>query len=158
MATKSIKQFKMGVSSNKEVIQQLEHLLASSYVLYLKTQNYHWNVTGINFKSLHELFEDQYKELAEAIDEIAEIIRALGVKAPASFEAYSKLSIIKNGNENADSITMVKELSKDQASIIELLQHTLEVAQRNYDEVTADLLVGRMSAHRKNKWMLDSSI
>lgn len=158
MSTKSIKQFKMGISSNKDVVEQLEHLLASSYVLYLKTQNYHWNVTGINFKSLHELFEEQYKELAEAIDEIAEVIRALGAKAPASFEAYSKLSVIKNGNENADSIDMIKALSKDQESISELLQHALEIAQQNYDEVTADLFIERMAVHRKNKWMLDSSL
>lgn len=143
--------------SNKPVVEALKHVLADSYVLYLKTQNYHWNVTGPQFRSLHLMFEEQYTDLASAIDEIAETIRALGEKAPGTFDAYSKLSHIKAGNENADAATMVKELAQDQAAISKSLQTMLEAAEKAEDEATVDLAVQRLAVHRKNKWMLEST-
>ncbi len=142
--------------SNKPVVEALKNTLADSYLLYLKTQNYHWNVEGPQFRSLHLLFEEQYTDLAAAVDTVAESIRALGEKAPGTFDAYAKLSHIQAGNENADADTMVKDLEKDQVTIAKTLQTLLEAAQKAEDEVTADLAIARMTVHRKNKWMLSS--
>lgn len=140
------------------VAAELKVLLADSYTLYLKTQNYHWNVTGPNFKSLHELFEEQYTDLAAAIDEIAERIRSLGEKAPGTMQAYSDTTNIKPGNEDADAATMVRELEKDQAIVVDTLRAVLKAAQNANDEVTAGLVADRMTVHEKNAWMLSSSI
>ncbi len=144
--------------TQKSVTDNLKILLADSYSLYLKTQNYHWNVTGANFKPLHLLFEEQYSELALAIDEIAELIRGLGEKAPATWGAYEKITNIKDGDENAAAKTMVEDLANDQNIIIKTLQNLLESAQNANDEVVIGAAVDRMTVHRKNKWMLDSSI
>lgn len=95
---------------NHQTVVSLEKVLANSYALYLKTQNYHWNVVGANFKSLHELFNEQYNDLAAAIDEIAERIRALGVKVDGTFENFSKLSKIKSGDKNAKNEMMIRDL------------------------------------------------
>lgn len=144
--------------SNKPVVEGLKVLLADSYLLYLKTQNYHWNVTGPHFRSLHLLFEEQYTDLAEAVDTIAESIRALGEKAPGSFDAYQKISHIKPGNENASANEMLKDLAGDQVAITKTLNHLLEAAQKAEDEVVVDLAVERLTTHRQNKWMLESSV
>ncbi len=144
--------------SNKEVIKNLKKLLADSYMLYLKTQNYHWNVEGANFKSLHELFEMQYTDLAQAIDEIAELIRGLGEKAPATFKSYESIASITDGDENASAKEMVEDLAKDQDIIHQTLQDTLKAAQEIDDEVIIGAVVDRMTVHRKNKWMLNSSV
>lgn len=144
--------------SNKQVIENLKSLLANSYALSLKTQNYHWNVTGPNFKSLHELFEEQYDDLGSAIDEIAERIRGLGEKAPGSFKAFDKLSVIKEGNENLSPKEMLEDLIDGQMHVLEVLKKTLESAQDVGDEVTIGIVVDRMTAHEKTAWMLRSSI
>lgn len=144
--------------TNKPVIEGLKKVLADSYMLYLKTQNYHWNVEGMHFKPLHELFEEQYNDLADAIDDIAELIRGLGEKAPATVGAYSALSTIKDGDENASAETMVKELAVDQAAISATIQTALEAAQKAGDEVVIGALVERLTVHRKAKWMLSSSL
>ncbi len=144
--------------SNKPVVETLKKVLADSYALYLKTQNYHWNVEGPHFKSLHELFEEQYTDLATAIDEIAELIRTLGEKAPGTWRAYDGVRTVKDGDENADAATMVQDLADDQDVIRKTLQQALEAAQNAEDEVVIGALVDRMSVHSKNRWMLQSSL
>lgn len=144
--------------TNQPVIAALKNVLADNYALYLKTQNYHWNVEGANFHSLHLLFEGQYTDLALAIDTTAELIRGLGDKAPGTFAAYSQLSTIKEGNENASAEQMVKELAEDQITMQKTLQKALETAQKAGDEVAVGFLTERLTAHRKAAWMLKSSI
>lgn len=144
--------------TNNPVAESLKTVLADTYALYLKTQNYHWNVTGPHFKTLHELFEEQYTDLAGAVDEIAERIRALGVKAPGTWGAYESLTNIPDGNEEADANTMVKELAEDQEKMTASLKQAFEKASTANDEVTVDLMVGRMTVHEKAAWMLRSSL
>lgn len=144
--------------SNKPVVDAIKNVLADNYALYLKTQNYHWNVEGPQFNALHLMFETQYTDLALAIDTAAELIRALGEKAPGTFDAYSKATSIKPGNENASATQMVKELAADNATIQKSLQRALEVAQKAGDEVAADYMIQRLTAHRKAEWMLRSSL
>jgi len=138
-------------------IQALKIILADSYALYLKTQNYHWNVTGTEFKTLHLLFEDQYQELAESIDEIAERIRILGQKVPALSD-FIKLSSISNAHTDFNSVQMLKDLAKDQEIMVTNLNIGLKIVQKASDEASADLIVGRITIHEKNRWMLVSSI
>lgn len=142
----------------KEVIKSLEVILASSYGLAIKTQNYHWNVTGANFKSLHEMFGAQYEELADAIDELAERIRALGEKVDGSFENFSKLSKVKAGDKNLKANDMLKDLVSSHETIIKLLHVGIKVAQKASDEATADMFIGRVESHEKAVWMLHSSV
>jgi len=144
--------------SNKPTTDALQHVLANSYTLYLKTQNYHWNVTGPHFRSLHSLFEEQYTELIEANDEIAERIRTLGEKVPASFAIFSKNSNISDGNENSDANDMVKELAQDQQIVIDYLRKALREAENAQDDATCDLLIRRIDTHEKNRWMLSASL
>ena len=144
--------------ANKPLIESLKNVLADNYALYLKTQNYHWNVEGPNFNGLHLLFEEQYIALAEAIDTVAELIRALGEKAPGTFDSYIKRTSIKSGNENASAEEMVKELAEDQALIQKTLQKCLELAQKVGDEVIAGFTIERLTFHRKASWMLKSSL
>ena len=141
-----------------ETSDKLKILLCNSYTLYLKTQNYHWHVKGPNFKSLHELFEQQYTELATAIDNIAERIRMLGEIAPASFDDFSKYRTLKDGNSNLASNDMLKELHTDHLLVVDLLNETLALVSNLNDEGTAALLSERTSAHEKMAWMLDSSL
>jgi DNA-binding ferritin-like protein (oxidative damage protectant) len=140
------------------VAESLKTVLADSYALYLKTQNYHWNVTGTHFAALHALFEEHYAELAAAIDEIAELIRGVGEKSPGSFDAFKALTSIKTGNENAIAEAMVKELAADHALIQKTLLLALEVAQEHEDEVIIGALTDRLTVHRKTEWMLKSSL
>lgn len=143
--------------SNKPTAEALKVVLADSYALYLKTHNYHWNVEGPNFRTLHLMFEEQYTDLAVAVDDIAERIRALGEKAPGAFSSFSKLSSIKEGDENISAASMVEDLAASQGSIIKSLKDALEVAQKANDEVTAGLLIDRMGVHEKTAWMLKST-
>lgn len=140
------------------VAESLKTVLADSYALYLKTQNYHWNVTGPNFASLHALFEEHYTELTMAIDEIAELIRGLGEKAPGSFEAFQAISTIKSGDANASAERMVKDLAAGQEAVSKTVQTALEAAQAAEDEVVIGALTERLTVHRKNAWMLNSSM
>ena len=144
--------------TNKPVVDALKNVLADNYALYLKTQNYHWNVEGANFRGLHLLFEEQYTDLTMAIDTVAELIRGLGEKAPGTFDAYTKNTTIKPGNENASAEQMVKELTDDQAVIQKTLQTALEAAQQVGDEVVAGFMIERLTVHRKAAWMLKSSM
>ena len=143
--------------NQNKVVKTLEEALATSYALVVKTQNYHWNVSGPNFKSVHELFGAQYEELFAALDEIAERIRALGVKVEASFEYFSKLNKAKKGNENLDNKEMLQDLALDHQALIEILKNGIEIAQKNGDEATADMFIGRVMVHEKALWMIESS-
>jgi starvation-inducible DNA-binding protein len=143
---------------NQKVAEALYNVLGNSYALALKTQNYHWNVVSPNFKSLHEMFGSQYEELSDAIDEIAERIRALDVLVPASFEAFAKKAKIKNGNEKAKAETMVKDLYQDNQALVKIIGDALKISQKEGDEASADLLINRLEVHDKNAWMLKSSL
>jgi starvation-inducible DNA-binding protein len=136
----------------------LSRLLADSYTLYLKTHNYHWNVTGPQFNTLHTMFEGQYTELAAAVDEIAERIRALGIPAPGSYGEFSALTEIDEavGGENADG--MIRQLVTGQETIVRTARDVFPAADKAHDEPTADLLTQRMQVHEKNAWMLRSML
>lgn len=142
----------------QKVADELTHLLADTYILYLKTQNFHWNVTGPFFPQLHALFEKQYEELAEAVDLIAERIRALGSPAPASFSEFLKLTSLKEGNSKLTAQMMVKSLMKDHETISHHLLIIFTQAEKANDQATIDLLTERMRAHDKTAWTLRSSL
>jgi len=139
-------------------VAALARLLADSYTLYLKTHNFHWNVTGPMFTTLHTLFETQYTELALAVDEIAERIRAVGAPAPGSYAAFSKLTGIKEAETVPSAVEMVKQLVADQEAVARSAAEVLETAQAADDEVSADLAITRMQVHEKNAWMLRSHL
>ncbi len=144
--------------SNPAVVEQLSKLLAASYTLYLKTQNYHWNVTGPMFTTLHTLFETQYTELAAAIDEIAERIRALDAKAPGSFSAFAKLSPVKEETGQPTADKMIRKLVADQGAIDKIAHDLFDAADAVEDQATADLATRRLDVHQKNAWMLRSHL
>ena len=138
------------------VAKGLSKLLADSYSLYLKTHNYHWNVTGPQFNSLHTMFETQYTELAAAVDEIAERIRALGHLAPGSYTEFAKLSSIQAGDNTKSANEMIKDLVEGQEAVVRTCREIFPAADVAGDEPTADLLTTRMQLHEKNAWMLRS--
>jgi starvation-inducible DNA-binding protein len=140
----------------KDIAQGLSHLLADSYTLYLKTHNYHWNVTGPMFNTLHLMFETQYTELALAVDLIAERIRALGFPAPGSYREFLKLSTIPEATANTSASDMIKHLVEGQESIVRTARSTFAIVDEARDEPTADLLTQRMQVHEKTAWMLRS--
>ena len=139
------------------VIEILEKILADSYGLYFKTQNYHWNVTGTEFRSLHLLFESQYTELAEAIDEIAERIRTLGPKV-GPLSKIIRLASITEADCNLDSASMLADLAKGQDNMVASLYNGLKISEQAGDEGTSDMIIQRIKVHEKNKWMLVSSL
>jgi starvation-inducible DNA-binding protein len=143
---------------NQQTLVALDKILADSYILMLKTQNYHWNVVGENFKALHELFQTQYEDLFSAIDEIAERIRTLGSKVEGSFEHFKKLSDFRNANKNFHRKEMIQDLLNDHELIAKILREAIKLAQSEGDEISADLFIQRAKIHEKNIWMLTSSI
>lgn len=142
------------------VAKGLSLLLADSYTLYLKTHNFHWNVTGPQFNSLHLLFETQYIELADAVDEIAERIRALGFHAPGSYADFSKLTSIKEatGNTAPKAEVMLEQLVADQETVIRTARTVFPQADAAKDQATVDLVTRRIEIHEKNAWMLRSQL
>ncbi|WP_240224076.1 Dps family protein [Rheinheimera hassiensis] len=142
----------------KAIAEGLSVLLADTYTLYLKTHNYHWNVTGPMFQTLHTLFETQYNELALAVDEIAERIRALGEFAPGSYKEYAKLTSIKEADGIPTAEEMIKDLVKGQEAIAKTARSIVPVADEASDEVSLDLLTQRMTVHEKTAWMLRSLV
>ncbi len=136
----------------------LSRLLADSYTLYLKTHNFHWNVTGPMFNTLHLMFETQYTELAAAVDEIAERIRALGHPAPGSYAAYAKLTSINEEEAVPAAETMIAQLVAGQETVARTAREVFPTAEKAGDEPTADLLTQRMQIHEKNAWMLRSML
>lgn len=139
-----------------EIATGLSRLLADSYTLYLKTHNYHWNVTGPLFQTLHTMFETHYTELALAVDEIAERIRSLGVQAPGSYRAFAKLSIIQEDDEVPRAQTMVANLVEGHEKVAATARSVFPVAEKAGDEATMDLLTTRLRLHEKTAWMLRS--
>lgn len=137
-----------------EVARAAEKLLADTYTLYLKTHNFHWNVTGPMFSTLHLLFETQYTELATAVDEIAERIRTFGFRAPGSYAEFLKLTGITESTETPDAVSMIRELAADQDRVVASAAAMRAAAEAIGDEVTVDLGVRRMDVHEKNAWML----
>lgn len=142
--------------SNKPVTDALKKILADTYSLQLKTQNYHWNVEGPLFRSLHLMFEEQYNELFTAVDGIAERIRALGEKAPGTYSEFAKLSKIKEGDDSLSGEAMAKDLQQSNLQLSKNLKAALAVAEKADDASTADLLTQRISVHDKAAWMLKS--
>lgn len=148
----------VNTEDRKAIAAELAKLLADTYTLYLKTQNFHWNVTGPHFTSLHLLFEQQYTELAGAVDEIAERIRALGELAPGGFASYSKLSTITDSPENLPAEKMIEQLVLDQETIVKNANTVFAVAEKANDQPTIDLMTRRMEVHEKAAWMLRSLV
>lgn len=146
-------------ASRKKIAAAASRLLADSYTLYLKTHNYHWNVRGPMFTTLHTLFELEYTELALAVDEIAERIRALGHVAPGSYTAFEKLSKVKEAGESVPpAIQMIEKLAADQDLVVSCARDLFAVASAANDQASADLATRRMLIHEKNAWMLRSHL
>jgi starvation-inducible DNA-binding protein len=134
----------------------LGRVLADSYALYLKTHNFHWNVTGPMFQTLHTMFEEQYTELSTAIDEIAERIRSLGAFAPASFSAYAELSSIEEEKGVPAAKDMIRQLVTGHETVIKTARSLYPTCDSSDDDATADLLTTRIQVHEKTAWMLRS--
>ena len=146
------------VEDRQKITDGLSRLLADSYTLYLKTHNYHWNVTGPLFNTLHTMFETQYTELAAAVDEIAERIRALGHPAPGSYRAFGKLTSIEEEDGVPSAEEMIRQLVIGQETVVRTAREVFPLAEKANDEPTADLLTQRMQTHEKNAWMLRSML
>lgn len=161
-ATDSVMDLEINIGINetnrKKIADELSMVLADSYMLYLKTHNFHWNVTGEHFHSLHEQFEEQYTELADAIDEIAERIRALGHKAPGSFKEFNQLTSIEEDTEKPKAMEMVRRLAVANEQVLRTARKALDPAKEADDEATIDLLTQRLHVHSKTAWMLRSHL
>lgn len=142
--------------NRKQIAEGLSRVLADTYTLYLKTHNFHWNVTGPMFQTLHLLFETQYTELATAVDLIAERIRALGYPAPGTYSDYAKLSSISETPGVPKATEMIRLLVEGQEAVVRTARSIFPIVEQVNDEPTADLLTQRMQIHEKNAWMLRS--
>ena len=145
-------------ADREQIVAGLHVLLVNSYTLYLKTHNYHWDMTGPMFNTLHLMFEQQYTELAAAVDQIAERIRALGAFAPGSYTEYARLTSIPEDETVPDAETMIKNLVAGQETLARQARDVMATVGESRDEPTADLLTQRMQVHEKNAWMLRSLI
>jgi starvation-inducible DNA-binding protein len=143
-------------SKRKEIAEGLSRLLADTYTLYLKTHNFHWNVTGPMFQTLHLMFETQYTELALAVDLIAERIRSLGFPAPGTYSEYVRLSSIEETPGVPKAEEMIRLLVAGQEAVARTARSVFPVADSASDEPTADLLTQRLQIHEKTAWMLRS--
>ena len=139
-----------------QIAAGLARLLADNYTLYLKTHNFHWNVTGPMFNTLHLMFETQYNELWLANDLIAERIRSLGFPAPGTYAEYVKLASIKETSGQPKAGAMVKLLVEGNEAVVRTASSIFPIVDKASDEPTADLLTQRMQIHEKNAWMLRS--
>jgi starvation-inducible DNA-binding protein len=138
------------------IAETLGKLLADSYTLYLKTHSFHWNVVGRDFHQLHALFEEQYTELAAAVDEIAERIRALGGKAPGSYSEFARLASVREETGAPPAEEMIRQLLADHVTVARTAQQVAGTADEHDDIGTADLATQRLRVHEKAAWMLDS--
>lgn len=151
----------IGLSDNarKTVVEALSGVLADTYTLYLKTHNFHWNVTGPSFPFLHTLFGEQYNELWTAVDELAERIRALGHPAPGSYAAFSKLTALKEAPATPPAAKeMIRLLLVDHEAIAQRARKVQEIVEEVGDTETGDMMVGRMQVHGKAAWMLRAQL
>lgn len=148
----------IGISekNRKQIAQGLSHLLADTYTLYLGTHNFHWNVTGPMFQTLHLMFEAQYTELATAVDLVAERIRSLGHYAPGTYSEYAKLSSLKEPKGVPKATDMIKHLVAGHEGVAKTARSIFPTAEAGQDEATLDLLTQRIQLHEKTAWMLRS--
>ena len=145
-------------ADRREIAEGLSNVLADTYTLYLKTHNYHWNVTGPMFQTLHLMFETQYNELALAVDLIAERIRALGEPAPGTYRQFAELSAIEEDTDQPDAEEMIRRLVVGQETVARTARSVFDVVERANDQPTADLLTQRLQVHEKTAWMLRSML
>ena len=148
----------IGISEEdrRSIADGLSRLLADTYTLYLKTHNFHWNVTGPMFQTLHLMFETQYTELAEAVDLVAERIRALGFPAPATYQDFARLSSVKETGGVPKADQMIRLLVEGHEAVARTARAVFPVAEKANDQPSADLLTQRMQVHEKTAWMLRS--
>ncbi|MCW8090857.1 Dps family protein [Alteromonas sp. ASW11-130] len=146
----------IGISENdrNQVADGLKNLLADTYTLYLQTHNFHWNVTGPQFRELHLMFEEHYVELAEAVDDIAERIRTLDIAAPGTYKAFVELSSIEEVDGVPEATEMVRLLTHGHEQVVKTCRKVLKVGQDADDESTVALVSDRMRVHEKTAWML----
>jgi len=158
MPTSPTIEINLGIDANDraEIVEGLSRLLADTYTLYLKTHNFHWNVTGPMFQTLHIMFEGQYTELALAVDAIAERIRSLGFPAPATYSDYAKLTSIPETAGVPKAEEMIRLLVEGQEAVVRTARSIFATVDKASDEPTADLLTQRMLVHEKSAWMLRS--
>jgi len=160
MSKKSAPKINIGIDEKdrKKIADGLSHVLADTYTLYLKTHNFHWNVTGPMFNTLHLMFEGQYTELSLAVDLLAERIRSLGVFAPGSYADFAKLTIIKEAKGVPEAQEMIKQLVEGHEAITRTARSVFPLAEKVADEATADLMTQRIQLHEKTAWMLRSML
>lgn len=158
MGTKSSGKIDIGISERdrKKIADGLSRLLADSYTLYLKTHNFHWNVTGPMFQTLHIMFMGQYTEIWNALDLIAERIRSLGYPAPGSYKQFVALSSIPEEEGVPKARDMIRQLVAGQEVVTRTAREVFKLVEKASDQPTADLLTQRMEVHEKNAWMLRS--
>lgn len=144
--------------TRKEVIQITSQLLADTYLLYTKTQNFHWNVVDPRFYQLHKFFESQYEELAEALDIIAERIRMLGGRSPGAMHQFLELSSLEECTEELSGDEMIRQLAEDHTFMADTLRFFIDETSKLGDEGTADMMINRLRAHEKTVWMLKSHL
>lgn len=143
-------------TARKDVADGLARVLADSYTLYLKSHNFHWNVTGRMFQTLHLMFEQHYNELALAVDELAERIRALGFPAPGTYREFAALSTIKEDDGVPAAMDMVRLLVDGHETVARTAREVFKTADAANDQPTCDLLTQRLQVHEKTAWMLRS--
>lgn len=148
----------ISVEDREQIADGLSRLLADTYTLYIKTHNFHWNVEGPMFNTLHQMFEQQYMELATAVDEIAERIRALGFPAPGSYARFAELARVEEETGHPDAKDMIGQLARDQEIVVRTAREIFPLAADSHDEPTVDLLTQRMQTHEKTAWMLRSML
>jgi starvation-inducible DNA-binding protein len=146
--------FTVATAERAKIAAELSRLLADTYTLYLKTHNFHWNVVGPFFGSLHLMFETQYTELALAVDELAERIRALGHFAPGSYAEFASLATVREATGRYTAMQMVEQLAADNETVADTASKVFAVAEAAGDQPTADLAVTRQQLHQKSAWML----
>lgn len=144
--------------AREEIGEGLSRLLADTYTLYLQTHNFHWNVTGPFFQQLHLLFEEHYTELAVAVDDIAERIRALGVLSPGTYQEFVELSSVKEVKGDISAEKMLEILVESHETVVRTARKALEIAQKSDDESSASLVGDRLVVHEKTAWMLRSHL
>lgn len=149
---------KMPSDDSSVVVDGIRRIFADSYALYLKSQNYHWNVEGVHFSSLHALFEKQYHKLSSALDVLAERLRALGVKAPGTFDEIQSLATIKSGSTESPAERMLCDLLDGHSMLCQTITDVIRIAAGESDEGTVGLLSERLASHEKAAWMLRSSL
>lgn len=145
-------------NADQQIAKYLSQVLADTYVLYLKTQNFHWNLVDGRFYFLHKMLEEQYEDLAEAVDEIAERLRALDFKSPGSMKQFLAITSLKEAEGEYSATEMLQQLLHDHTAIAKELRPKIEEATRQHDEGSADLFIQRLRAHEKTAWMLRSGL